>query len=129
MYLEDTVVVLNRFFTVGPELFLLLCHNNDEHNFDDEDYHRGEQRHVESFKQLGKLLLADSLSHVLKHAKLDERERDKANEPKNSELREKGRHLRPGERSLSPLRALIRSWRRLTMGSMRECFTMCISNS
>lgn len=93
LYLEHTAVVLSSFFTDRPEAFFLLCHKNDEDHFDDEYNHRGEERHVERFEELGKFLLADGVSYILKHAKFDESERHKADESKDCELREKGRDL------------------------------------
>jgi hypothetical protein len=86
-------VALNCLFTDGPKPFFLLCRKDDEDNFDDENDHCCEQRHVKRFEQFREFLLTDCLSNVLEGTKLDKGERDKTDEAEDRELREKGTYL------------------------------------
>ncbi len=114
-------MALNCLFTDGPKPFFLLCRKDDEDNFDDENDHCCEQRHVKRFEQFREFLLTDCLSNVLEGTKLDQGESDKTDEAEDRELREKGTYL--GTRYASG-RSRQSWWGLLTSGSMRERFTI-----
>ena len=66
------------------------CRFEHDEDLNDEDDHRGEESHVESFKELGKLFLVDRLTNLFQQARLAETECDEADEPEHCQLGEEG---------------------------------------